>query len=107
MLCWLDSIEFPRNRKSGVCLVGAEVACLDTAREDISQPGIALRDPFHYRLDRLADALSGSFRSRCRPPITSTEPHCAREFRSQCIDFQLRLFGAPDVAQLLRFFQFF
>src|SRR5216683_5095019 len=109
MLCWLDScrIEFPRNREIRIRLVGAEVARLDASREDAPQGGITLYDPFHHRLDCLGDALPGSFRSRRCPPITSAEPHGAREFRGQSIDFLLRLFGALDVSQLLGFFEFF
>ena len=33
------------------------------SRQDISHHRIALRDPFHYRLDRLGDTLPGAFRS--------------------------------------------
>jgi hypothetical protein len=66
LLCRLDSrtclyrSEFPRNRENGVRLVGTEGAGLDASREDISQSGIALRDSFQYRFDRLGDALPGS-----------------------------------------------
>src|SRR5208282_587084 len=109
MLCWLDScrIEFPSNRETGVRLVGAEDAGPDASRKDVSQPRIALCYPFEYRLDRLGDALPGSFRSGCRPPITSTEPHGARELRRQRIDLLFRLLCALDVSPLLGFFQFF
>ena len=54
--------EFPRNREIGVRLIAAEGARPDASRKDVSQPGIALRDSFQYRLDRLSHALAGSFR---------------------------------------------
>src|SRR5580658_876003 len=109
MLCQLDSCrtECPRNREVGVWLVGAEVARLDATREDFSQPGIAMRDPFHHRFDRLEDALPGALRGGRRAPITSTEPNGAREFRGECTDLLLRLLGAIDVAGCLGLFQFY
>src|SRR5271166_6049581 len=55
--------KFPCNRKIGIRLVAAEDTGPDAARQDVSQPGIALRDPFQYRPDGLLDALAGSFRS--------------------------------------------
>src|SRR6202158_2447580 len=109
MVCWLDSyrIEFPSNREIGIRLVRAEGARLYASRQTIPQRTIALRDSVQYRLDRLGDALSGSFRSGRSPPITSTEPPGPRECRGQCIDLLFGVFGALDVPQLLGFFQFF
>lgn len=64
-LVWLDRRrgELPLNREVEIWLVGAEVAGLDTSREDVSQRGIALRDSVQYRLDGLSDTLAGAFRS--------------------------------------------
>src|ERR1700730_3116258 len=72
--------EFPRNRGNGVRLVGAEDPGLDASREDFPHRGIALRDSFQHRLDRLGDALPGSLRSGPGPAITSTQSYGAREF---------------------------
>ncbi len=65
LLCLLDSRrgEFPRDREIGIRLLRAEGTRLDASRQDVSQRGIAVRDSFHYRLDRLADALPSSFGS--------------------------------------------
>src|SRR6202041_296728 len=80
---------------------------LDASRQEISQRGIALRDSFSHRLDRLADALSGALGSRRRAAVTSAESHRAREFAGQRLDFLFRLHGAIDVSSLPGFFQFF
>src|ERR1700693_1594922 len=82
--------EFPRDREIGVRLVGAEGAGLDTSREDVAQSGVALRDSFQYRLDRLGDALPGPFRSRGRLAIAATQSDGAGEFGRQRIDFLFR-----------------
>jgi hypothetical protein len=98
--------ELPRNRKIGIGLVGTEGASLDASREHISERLIALDDSFQYRLDRLADALPGSIRSRPGPAITSTKSDSAREFRRQSIYLLFRLLCALDVSSLLGLFQF-
>ena len=105
----LDSrfTEFPRNREIRIGLVRAESSRLYTSRQDVPERGIALRDSVQHRPDRLGDALPGPFRRRSRPPITSTEPHGAREFRSQRIDLLLRPLGTFYISCRLRFFQIF
>src|ERR1700676_2890320 len=105
LLSWLDSgrSKFPCNREIGVRLVGAKGAGLDASREDISQGGIALRDSFQYRLDRLGDALSGSLRSGRCTAITSTQSYGAREFARQYIDLLFGLLRAFGISQLLGF----
>src|SRR5208337_875850 len=99
--------KFPCNREIGVRLVAAEDTGPDAARQDVSQPGIALRDSFQHQPDRLLDALAGSFRSRPRSAITSAESNSAREFPAQRIDLLFRLHGVLDISQLLGFLQFF
>src|SRR5271168_2013156 len=95
LLCSFDPScsEFPRDGEIGIRLVGAEVARPDASRQDIPQRDIALRDPFHYRLERLANALAGSFRCRRCPATTSTQSNGAREFPGQSIDLPFRLLG--------------
>src|SRR5260370_39637960 len=88
-------------------MVGAECPSPDASRQNIGESGIALRDSFQHRLDRLADALPGSFRSRYRPPITSSDSDRARELPGQRIDLLFRLLGVLDVSRFLGFFQFF
>src|SRR6266446_10491656 len=65
--------------ETGVRLVGAEDPGLDASREDFPHRGIALRDSFQHRLDRLGDGLSGSLRSGSGPAISSAQSYRARK----------------------------